>query len=993
MLDTVKRLNYYDHQFLRAPDFTDEQNYHLGMRRLHNSYLHTWGVVTGLQVSVATGGTGTAVTVNAGIALDSTGREMVLPADTNLELGGEAPNTTLYITIAYDEQQSDPTTETGGAGNTRMTEMPKLSFSATAPADKSMTLILAKVPRTATGLGAVDVSDRKQAGVALGNDLSVNTLTLKKDGVAQANWPVLSCSGANQAALANAGLTMSGNLGIGPAAANRNLTVSGAGAAGTYANVKNANHEVLLGVDSATILSAMTASDLQIRTNNVTRIVVAQGDGNTRIQNTLTVGLYAMPTAEGRLGVTGSVAELSFARRTLTSWPAAPAAGDRFVWYNPDGTARLYTDKNGDLLAVDARGFLGIGTNAPVSQLHIQKDAGGALGPSLTLMNGGGGGNAAVALDFFTYGPQPNPSGSIRAIDENNFSNGIAFFTKDPGAAANKLTERMRLTSAGNVGIGTPSPDRILTISSPGVGTGVYANVKNDKHEVLLGVDSATILSAMTASDLQIRTNNATRIVVQAGTGNVGIATTEPNAPLDIGGNAKSNLQAVLARGADANFRLVVQNGDGNNAVSAETMRLGVQYFGQGWNSGFRFIRGGGALDGSLAIDTFGAERLRITSDGSVGIGLTNPGARLTIRKDSTDPGSLAAGKTLFVSGIFKAGTARDGGIEFRHDNLTQGIGFGYNTIYATGTNPSQDLNLMSLGTGNITLNAYGGTTGNVGIGTTAPTQAKLVISGSGAAVNLQTGYGYLNNRDPTGKSSGMINFSIYADGRIACPEFNAFSDERIKTIQGRSDSAADLRAILAIEITDFRYKDVFRKGQSLHKKVIAQQVEKVFPQAVSRAREVVPDIYKTACFHDGWVELASDLKTGERVKLIDDKTEGVYEVLEAMQDKFRTDFKPQGDKVFVYGREVNDFRTVDYDALSMLNISAAQQIKKELDSEVTALKAESGALLVRLDGIERQGQRITQLENEVAELNKLVSSLTEPQPCSAKTEGTESRQ
>src|SRR2546427_1685266 len=114
MPDTVKRLNYYDHQFLRAPDFTDEQNYHLSMRRLHNSSLHTWGIVQGLQVTLATGGTGTAVTVNAGVAMDSTGREMVLPTDSNLELGAETAGTTLYITIAYHEEPSDPTTEPGG---------------------------------------------------------------------------------------------------------------------------------------------------------------------------------------------------------------------------------------------------------------------------------------------------------------------------------------------------------------------------------------------------------------------------------------------------------------------------------------------------------------------------------------------------------------------------------------------------------------------------------------------------------------------------------------------------------------------------------------------------------------------------------------------------------------------------------------------------------------------------------------------------------------
>lgn len=91
MPNTVKRLNYFDHQFLRAPDFSDEQDYHLSMRRLHNSSLHTWGIVQGLQVSLASGGTGTAVTVNSGVALDSTGREMVLATNTNLELGEQRP--------------------------------------------------------------------------------------------------------------------------------------------------------------------------------------------------------------------------------------------------------------------------------------------------------------------------------------------------------------------------------------------------------------------------------------------------------------------------------------------------------------------------------------------------------------------------------------------------------------------------------------------------------------------------------------------------------------------------------------------------------------------------------------------------------------------------------------------------------------------------------------------------------------------------------------
>src|SRR5262249_14892043 len=210
---------------------------------------------------------------------------------------GEAAGTTLFITIAYGEQPTDPTTEAGGPGNTRITETPNLSFSKTAPADTSMTLILARVPRTATGLGPVDGSDRRQAGTVVGDNLTISTLTLRKDGVAQPNWPALSCSAANQAAF-NSGLAVNGSVGIGPGAPNRNLTISGAGTTGTYANIKNASNEVLLGVDTVAALATMTASDLQIRTSNVTRVVVGS-DGNVGIGARAARGALEVSTMVG----------------------------------------------------------------------------------------------------------------------------------------------------------------------------------------------------------------------------------------------------------------------------------------------------------------------------------------------------------------------------------------------------------------------------------------------------------------------------------------------------------------------------------------------------------------------------------------------------------------------------------------------------------------------------------------------------------------------
>jgi hypothetical protein len=256
---------------------------------------------------------------------------------------------------------------------------------------------------------------------------------------------------------------------------------------------------------------------------------------------------------------------------------------------------------------------------------------------------------------------------------------------------------------------------------------------------------------------------------------------------------------------------------------------------------------------------------------------------------------------------------------------------------------------------------------GNVGIGTTSPTHAKVEISGS---QNTSLNYGYLNNSGGTGTSSGSNPYSLYASDRIAASEFNAFSDARIKNIQGRSDGTADLKTLLGIQITDYTYKDTIAKGNRSQKKVIAQQVEQVYPQAVSKSTDAVPDIYQRATLKDGWVQLATDLKVGDRVKLIGDKENGVYPVLEVRAGAFRTDFKSAGDQVFVYGREVSDFRTVDYEAIAMLNVSATQEIHREL----TELKAENADLKKKADRVGELAQQNAALESRLAALEQLLN-------------------
>lgn len=176
----IERMHYFDHQFLRETDFTTEQNYHLTMRRLHNSFLHTPGIANGLNLTASTGAS--TVTVTAGIAIDGLGREIVLTRDkTDVDVSGQAKKT-IYIVIAYDEQRTDATSETGVEGYRRWTENPLIEVLDDAPNDPNQQLILGQVQVDAEGKVAAPpdtgpATGRKVAGVVAG-DLNASAATI-----------------------------------------------------------------------------------------------------------------------------------------------------------------------------------------------------------------------------------------------------------------------------------------------------------------------------------------------------------------------------------------------------------------------------------------------------------------------------------------------------------------------------------------------------------------------------------------------------------------------------------------------------------------------------------------------------------------------------------------------------------------------------------------------------------------------------------------------
>jgi hypothetical protein len=170
----------------------------------------------------------------------------------------------------------------------------------------------------------------------------------------------------------------------------------------------------------------------------------------------------------------------------------------------------------------------------------------------------------------------------------------------------------------GDVGIGTASPDRRLSVYDSG---SVFQNVKNDTSEILMGVDgSSGILSVMTNHDLILRAGiNNEKMRIRAN-GNVGIGTANPNQKLHVEGGT----------------RFKVGGGTGTNIIDVTTPGSYpglLTYTSNGHRRDISFRPEGIAL---LTSSTDGlpsnANGMWISEAGNVGIGTWAPAAKLDVQ-------------------------------------------------------------------------------------------------------------------------------------------------------------------------------------------------------------------------------------------------------------------------------------------------------------------------------------------------------------------------
>jgi hypothetical protein len=528
-------------------------------------------------------------------------------------------------------------------------------------------------------------------------------------------------------------------------------------------------------------------------------------------------------------------------------------------------------------------------------------------------------------------------------------------------------------------------------------GSGRYLGVTVDDGTVAVDneiaprqqvVTSAFAFRSKFAETLGTSTASTPSLTVVDG-GNIGVGNTNPPALFTISGANTST--------TTSNTQMVVTADD-----VSERLRVGVDSTGNGTSFLQSWKEGTGATN--LLLNPNG---------GNVGIGTATPNAALDVNGAIMIRNALlnASARPAIGSSRLPGELSGYGSIPANDDGfLRLSAGGGTNasqksfidlTGYSTVADMDRTVVFGTSGVERMRINA----SGSVGIGTTTPTVAKLVVSGTGGSETLGSHYTY-------GSTTGAVNalgsfpniggISIKASDAVHAAFYRAVSDARIKVIEGVSNGVADLAMLSRIEITDYTHKDVIAKGKGMSKKVIAQQVEKVFPQAVTKTVDVVPDIYQAAKIVDGWIELPTDLKKGERVRLIGEKHDEIHQVLEVEKDRFLTAYRhePKDDskskaaekgaagkdqsaveanQIFVFGREVKDFRVVDYEAIAMLNVSATQQIKKENDTlqgEVKLLKDENAGLKQRLAEMDSANQA---RDVKLAAIEKLLQGSDKP--------------
>jgi hypothetical protein len=341
-------------------------------------------------------------------------------------------------------------------------------------------------------------------------------------------------------------------------------------------------------------------------------------------------GILANISNQSTSAQTGS--QVVFTQNGIANWVIGqPAAVSAFsIWSGrnagQDGVERM---------RIDDAGNLGLGTSSPSARLSVVGAAGTNLVSTLTSAV-----NTGSYIGFLDTTTTDRPL--IGALGDN-------FVARTLGV------ERMRLDTAGNLGIGTTSPSGRLHVEAGSVTQNLIAPTGNGTFRMADSPGGAnrkefTIIldNANNRVDIQaVQQGIASRDITINGTGgNVGIGTTAPAARLNVnGGSIFVTASGTYSEPAAIAGVIAFDSANGDLNISARS---------SGGNTFTRFFTSNGGA---------GAERMRIENTGNLLVGTT------------ATTGS-ASNTALSVSGGFRTasgGVATTNGIAATAFSITAG--------------------------------------------------------------------------------------------------------------------------------------------------------------------------------------------------------------------------------------------------------------------------------------------------------------------------------